>query len=608
MQRDFTPSLSKLPLPLAFKKHPALWLFCLLFPVLFSFPFLASHPQNPDGMELLMTATQGGNIHGPGYPLQNWLNRLFLTLSPFEVPAYSLSFLNLILFAASLFFLVKTFLLFGLSTVAIVAASYCYAFNPSIWYLSVQPEKYALLCCLFFCLIYLCHLPKLCSPWTFGISLSFGLAHHPFILLCFPFIIHMIWKHRPSQSWYVKSVGLCFMSTFLLYLSLFILRGEKQWPDWGLIQIFSDWIALVLRYDFVGTRLAEHGGSKEVWAATFSWYEYWRIYHFFGALPLLGFIYLLINKRHSLLFSTITSLFLGLVLVLPAKYFTSLSSYAYLERYALALYLPLVIPFGFSIHFLTKQRRPVASLATLVTGLLVFHMIYGSYYRADASRDNILTVFLKGVSALVEKEDIYIAGTDLEAFSGFPVESQKTKPKKRSPLIIGYPWAHERQHPLADPRVIEARKEGARGIYHWSQRKKLRTVSTYQWQLKKMGFSSSELYGLIYRSAPPGTPFISIKSAHAAYKLCPTVQELNEPLPQEGHFYSQFLMEWFGRAFLGATKYFTSRGDNEMELLSYQLSRSLYINAENTRSLNSLCKDFTRIFKERYLPQISRQK
>lgn len=56
---------------------------------------LSKAPQNPDGAETIMAAQSGGVLHSPDYPIQAWLNRVFIRL-PMEDPATRLALLSLL--------------------------------------------------------------------------------------------------------------------------------------------------------------------------------------------------------------------------------------------------------------------------------------------------------------------------------------------------------------------------------------------------------------------------------------------------------------------------------------------------------------------------------
>ena len=66
------------------KKDLPILLIPILLALYFYIPLLAGGPLNPDGGELVLTASNGGVLHPPGFPTQSWVNLFLELLLPFK--------------------------------------------------------------------------------------------------------------------------------------------------------------------------------------------------------------------------------------------------------------------------------------------------------------------------------------------------------------------------------------------------------------------------------------------------------------------------------------------------------------------------------------------
>lgn len=227
----------------------------LVLPLFFILP---SAPQTPDGAEIISTAVYGGVPHPPGFPLQSWINRFILFISPLSAIT-TLEVLNLIYTVATLFILSQTLKLLSIKKPYIYLSLALYLYYPVILGQSVQVEKYLLFLLLMNLMIFQslkCFKSNkekivtnilLLSMFT-GLSFS----QHYTSIIFLPYYAFVIVSALRSKLFeipritIIQSILIVFLVPIFFYFSLPLLRTDAVWPDWGKMVGFKE----VIKYFF----------------------------------------------------------------------------------------------------------------------------------------------------------------------------------------------------------------------------------------------------------------------------------------------------------------------------------------------------------------------
>ena len=557
---------------------------------LLQIPMLASSPQNPDGAELVMAALYGGVLHPSGYPLQAWLDRLFV-LIPFMKPALSLSVLSWFFQMGTCFLLMRTALRLGAGWTGALLGTAWFAFFPSTWTLGLQPEKYAVANFLFMAVISnAVDLGKKSRDGTsdrdaiivgglFGLALS----QHLIGLLVAPAYGAALrsLSGKGATRRFIIALVCTILVPLVFYGSLFLLRRPGGWPDWGLLGSFSDWVRHVTRSEYrvlqgmVDNPLYPPGSGLRIYLS-----DSLSTFSVMMALPFVG-VFTLWNGRRR-----VEALYLSLVLVLALVFLSfakiypnSLIALSYLERYSGVAVVATALLAGSGTGYLTRLAPLRLRLLPPVTiGALIIILFFSGRERADVSRDHVLDSFREGLSVLLRPDDYYFSGTDLEIFHGVPWGKAH-----RFPIFGDYSWALSSANRLLEPRLSQTSTptsvgDLAKSIYEsgaTSVASKMDPFMSLGIPLLQRGYLWVAKKGVKER--------VDGDTAQAAAKLCPVIQGIQDTVPSEGHFYSRYLWQWFSFAYDGAETYFKSQNDSKGADIAHRISEALQENRTPSR-------------------------
>ncbi len=547
-------------------------------------PMLARAPQNPDGAEMIMASLSGGILHPPGYPLQAWLDRIFILL-PWGPHAVRLALLSSLSSIVAANVLLAILLSEGLPWAASVFAMATFCFFPTSWYLFVQPEKYGLTTLFFLLFVwqFLCfsRKPRLTKAdgVAWGVVTGLAFAQHPVSVLMAPFFVSSFFLLLRDPKGRMGRTGVALFSVVgvavSLYFSLFLLTTPNAWPDWGKIQTISDLVNLVLRRDF--HLLQPKTSSTEgvnLSALTVFIHRYWATFKVVGILPLLGWIRLIQKNRWGLAMGFAAVAILNLIFLRTAELGPSgFVAEAYLERYHVPFVSALAILFGFGCEWLLNLAG--TKIAPILRGALVIASIclaFLSYDTADASSDSTCDLYRDGLALSADPKAIFIAGNDLDLFYGIP-----TKEGVRFPVTGEYPWSVARAVPLIERRL---KLFDLDSVHNAKQLVGYAYARGFSIMISNPGLLSGAptpivQKGLFWFAARSMKDAQSEDTLRAALKLCPLLENLSSPRPTQSFLYGRYLFSAFPLAFKSAAEYLSSKGDVEGNEMSHEIQIAL---------------------------------
>ena len=581
----------------------------ILFAV--QWPMVAHAPQNPDGAEMIMAAQVGGNLHAPAYPLQLWLDRLFILL-PFDHPATRLALISLISSIATTLMIMAILGRLQVPRIGTLVGGAFFCFYPTAWYLSLQPEKHILACFWVAVIIYMYLSHQNLDPSrgerralhavALGVAAALAFLQHAASLFMMPFILGALFfmlkglgsqqkncpQHHAEHSEEPPVSGLLpprkmtlprtlslenfsrkQLHIILLFLasgvltvaiadfSLFLASSPSAWPDWGKIRNLSDLFALVSRGDFWQLRPKSDPGNLTAYTGALGLFCRDYLHYLGGAvfIPLLGLGVLWRQKRGRFFAAFAVSLLLNLVFLWITRFpgTDNLIGETYLERYAVFLVLLLAIAAGAAAGWLLEiaSHRPLARACSLLLCLALTGALYAlGHDAANAAKDDTLELFREGLSLSHDPASFYIAGSDLELFTGFP-----TKDGVRFPLCADFSWS-ARVLPLLDSRLagwnfagIQVTVQLVQQIYAAGGRvmisdpKILNGAPSLPWQR-----------GLFWYLAPDLSAQFKQQSLQNAGDLCPVLAKFDQPRPKEGFRYARHLFAGFVAVYANAAR------------------------------------------------------
>ncbi len=433
--------------------------FIILLIILINLPFalwLAEYPQDPDSAEMLMTALQGGVLHPPGFPVQAWVDRLlygFMNLFTPVDSAYPLSMLSfsMHILNAWLIYLVSRELRAGIT--ASLIGSIFYSTYPLVMGLALQPDKYTAVQTLIFSVIYFSVASTGEEKVRRNLSLAalitgLSLAHHPVSGISALFLLYGLAVNVSGRrTGYAEGAFILLLpvvTASLLYLSLPFLRNSAHpWPDWGNISNLTDIYHHLMRKDLggfqlnIGTHVKERfTGLDMLVADIIPGFTIFLFLPFFGMLRLF-------RREKGVAAVLSAALVSGLALLGSLSNFVSDNSYGYMERY-LVFFSPFVfIATSQGIEFFLNLPDKKSRLRLLVAALPLIFIVMrtaGSvpYFRGMAN--NFVDIYRKNISRSLEKEHLFLSGSDFDTFYGVP-----SGKGTRFPVVnlFQFPWYME---------------------------------------------------------------------------------------------------------------------------------------------------------------------
>ncbi len=553
------------------------------FVLVFNFFRLAESPQSPDGAEMVMAAIQGGVLHSPGFPLQAWIDRLFVQF-PTANTAYNLSLLSLFSFCIASFVFLKCLKALEVSFLPALGAFLCFIFFPASWPMALQPEKYSLLILVLMTLAYFSIMEikqgKSRAP-LIGLLLGLGFAQHIAAVLFIPFLLAAAWASGghliPRARYLFVSMGIAFLISSLFYVSLFQMTSPDAWPDWGKIQNLHDLFRLVTRQDFhffYGFDINRTG-----WITGLGLLKNDLFKTLLLPFLIIGLCQIPINFRNL----QYLSLGITFIFTLVALFFTQLPGNSpldtvYLGRFENLALIPICLIAGLGFEFSWKFLMVNMIEFSLIKYHKFIFLVLGSgivlfalgQSESDFSEDRTLEIYREALGAQLPEKAFYMATSDLEPFYGVPnrrVLNHSEEPGKsgiRFPQTGDFDWYIERMTLRNEPRIASLELgQKTPGLYNVLQKafeKGFEIYSTSPELLVASGHPVAKV-GLFYVITSLPTEKLKHKILEACINICGVLSKNHRPFPQNGHGYSRFLLKEFKSAFAGAAK-FLSRPEN----------------------------------------------
>lgn len=580
------------------------WLSSLVFSFiifLISFPMLAKSPQSGDGAEQVMVALNGGLLHPPGFPLQTWLNRLFVLL-PFDSPSTALSLLNLLAHAATVFLILESLRLLKLGLFARLASASAYSFFPPIWYLAVQPEvfsvSYFFIALIIFLSLYLWQRHEKINQTVFSLFLGgvcgLASAQHPIIIVIAPAAItaaYFLLKNRKTLALNLFLLVLAFLICGPgLYLSLLIRIAHSVWPGWGGIYSIKDVIGHALRSEYGILSLSAIEGTRTFNGLAVFAENVLRYWHVLMIFLIPGLYYLFKNERSRMMkFSILGSLICGVLFLfishLPGQ---ENDAKAVLERFSGTALIPLIVilAYGINSFFSKNVSRWVYGIAIVMISVLLIHLFVRAKPISDASVNNTADVFSEALGLSLPEGVIYIGVFDIEASYGARKADKIIFPVHAG--LLNREWYRNEVIPSVEPRI-------GRGILNIemilekAQRDNIPVAATHREIFDKSG-NQSELRGMYYVHQRSFYSELTINSVNEAVKLCPLVSKLN-PLPAKGFVFGKAMRFILARAYDGASQYLKAVNKPDLSRIAKQIQ--IGINESQSReALKKVCSEF----------------
>lgn len=578
-------------------------LHCLLFAAgcAIYFPMLAQAPQDPDGAEMVMAALSGGVLHAPGFPLQAWLDRLFISL-PLGSPSFRLSLLSALCGVLSLNVILEILLTQGVRWSAIALALGVAAFFPTSWYLFVQPEKYGLTHLLLLLVVAQAFRGR--GALATGIFFGLALVQHTMALVVAPFFLASVYqmvKEPRGRGWKLGWVIGSFIAIFVgFHLSLFSLTSPTAWPDWGKLQVLSDLVPFLSRADFRNLHAAEARQSHLVWVNALEIFaqQYAGSLALAGVLPLIGLWKLFREGSRNLAICFASSIALATVFLFQARLTPDgLVAQAYLQRYHVPLMGLVALLFGFGAQWLLDRvRRPTLPFFQASLLWVPAFLFWRGYPVADASRDSTCDLFREALALTFDAKAVYFAGTDLEFFYGIP-----TQTGIRFPLVGEYPWLIERGIAILDPRLQSVSRNGITTTHQFMERVYQRGYSVMVSNPEHLRGSPTPIVqkGLLYFAQKKSTNRSSPETLQGGLRVCTVLEKIQRPRPTEGFSYGRYLFAAFPLVYEGVANHLLEEGDFEGERVSRDIAAALRA-GESPTDWQTGCQKLRRLYADRH--------
>ncbi len=576
-------------------------------------PLLAIAPQSGDAAEQLIKASLGGILHPPGFPLQAWLNRLFVLL-PFHFPTTGLALLGSVGHALAAFFIAESLRHLEARAWARVVGVAAFAFFPSVWFNSVRPEVFALSNCLLAWMIYLLVVwrakPLVACPWTWavtlGVTVALAGAQHTLNVVALPVFVLCAFTLAAPRATRLPTLVLglgSFVAVFVaLYASLPAMAGGGV-LDWAPLDSAAAIARHALRVDYGIFTL---GSGEEPMTANglgvFA-HDSLRAWAFFVGFVFLGG-WVLWRRGDRPLFCALLGMG-GLSLTLLWRSLTfgrEGVAEAIVSRFQGPAVIVAAIAMGLGFSQLQNEwpdagrRRLMAGAAALFCFLSMAH--YWGYVNAGSVYT--LELFRGAIAESLPKDAVYLSAADTEAFYGVPTPDGIRFPIENGALARP---AYAKNLPLIDPRFEVAGPITSAQPLVASAYERGLTVASVEVRLLWNGGHTPELRGLLFALNKNTKATFGSATVDAALALCPYIDRLRTlPAivdPVELNFYAHF-----ARAYNGAAQYLAQTGKQELAALAAQISEELK-QGRDWLAWTSGCRRLTAALKPKEPPQTS---
>lgn len=520
-------------------------------------PFLAVAPHSGDGLELVVTARQGGVLHPPGFPVQAWLGRLAAQL-PIEDarPLSLLSAAGHAVAAALVYDMLSRLRVALCSRLLGVSLFACF---PACLAVGTQPEAFGLAhACLAMCL----HLGVMVScgalrgaraAVVIGLVGGLALAQHPITVIAAPAgIVAALRVARAGPRSTAVLLGVT-AATFVLtaaglYGSLLLLARSSTWPNWGQLHDSQDVLLHFLRVDYGVIDLSPRTGAVARHGLDVAAEQIMRAWGP-GVLLAGPALAVLARERRAAAVALGGSLVAGLLLLARMREpgDGDVEIVATLERFVGVAVLPGALLVAVGAEHLSARAGRLARVLRAAILVTAVSLILPCRDVVAAAQDRTLEVLLDAAGRSLPADAVFLGATDLDVFGGVPAPGGR-----RFPLAIVSDRVAERYRlevvPVIEPRLRDVEPE----MHAWS-----RAALARGWMLAALTEEvlppdvTSQLRGL-WMVAGAGVDAESSDDAiSAAVALCPAVSPF-EALPEPHHGRLRTARRFFARAYEAA--------------------------------------------------------
>lgn len=548
-------------------------------------PLLARLAQSPDGAEMVNAAVFGGVLHPSGIPLQWWINRAAVAVSPLT-PDWTLSFVSWLGGFGTLALLLLLLRRLGVSVGVAVLAGAALAYFPVFALMCLTPEKYTWLALTQICFVYMLAVvvvERNSSPRALGllgVALGLALAQHSANVILLPPFLYVIARpifvgessRRSAWGAAAFSVAVAGFVTAGFYVSLLAQRSSLPWPDWGQLESVGDVWSHVVRQDYGYVQLYNDGAAGEnsvsavrlLLRGLLSWnlsavlvplgiLVSWRSA---SARVFMGYLWLILLPGLAVLAST----------KMPSADLNTVMGYQ--ERYPILLLPLLAVFWAWGLDWLIVRFSDYRRMVWGVIGaFLVVHIANGIYQQRKTD-NNLVEIYREQVRSELDSYSLFWTGSDFTAFSGI-ADAQGTL---RFPVkgLIGMPWYRSKVLPqLAPPlaRIMNDAQPPANpeDLFRRAINEGFKITVTEPTRFLNAGdlMAMAEQTGVLWNFSATNNSLYTHAIVDNTLALCDRFERVKHGLPREGL--------WFVREYLDSFKYaFQSAGDYFQALLQLQ--------------------------------------
>lgn len=519
---------------------------------------LALTPQSGDGAELVQISHRGGVAHPPGFPLQAWLQKLFILL-PFHSYAWRISLLSAFAHVLAFLAIRSCGAALRLTPLASRLAGAFFVFAPSVWALGVQPEVFSLAYCLMAWTLWACLRETPSLEWkalSLGLLTGLSAAQHPISILLVPVFFYVFLQKKNLKT---KAISIFLLSSFftliLFYGSLPALRTGSLWPDWGRLQSFSDVWRHVLREEYGVFHLSSHRGDAAFLGLGLLPQELIIGWGLGCAFLLLGLIAL--RKKISDLLPVLLLLLSSLIFLCRTSVNElNFHSEAVLVRFMGTALIPLSLLAGLGLHSL-QSKFSIGKLKyfpAVSACICIAFIILGNIRSVDFSKDRTLEIYREAIGESILPKTLVIASTDIDVFYGYQKESHDWFTVSSG--LLNLPWYRHQTLPQQFPGINPPSHPGDSDyadLIRAIHRAGIRTAATDR-RLLTLGESFPELHGILYITGPETQPGVTARSVQSVAKLCVYINQL-DALPIYGKPLNRALYSFFAEAFASVSNF-----------------------------------------------------
>ncbi len=381
-----------------------------------------------------------GTAHPPAYPLYILLGKSS-TFIPFGNIAFKVNLLSAILGALAVLLAYETALYVTKHKIISILAPLTILASPNFILESSKAEVYTLNIFLIVLLFYLgiravkepdFFKKVLISSFIMGLGIG---NHHSIGFMVFVIFYVIIIRRKELPFGTVALSIVLFITGFSVYFSLYLRSVANTFIGYSLVYSFEDFLKIFLRADYPGNTVIAVGGVSHYGA---HWFYAIRniglilskeIHPLMWFFVLAGLVSIFSDKKMFgyIAISVLTWVFLG-KMVIGAKE-PSYDDFVIITPYFLQLIpiLGVIAAAGLYKSYEKIKVHSTLTAKTVVTGLIVFQMVYFSISIQKSSLSDYLTAYgwIKNISKVLKPKSFYLAFGDdpgFLSFYGFGVE------------------------------------------------------------------------------------------------------------------------------------------------------------------------------------------